>query len=173
MLDLIFETIDLRSFSNLWYWIALAVLWSTTSHWILGAPYDLIQRAAREGGVPLGDLQAVVTVHVRRTLFIARQLGVWLVGGVFFALTSLAILGFSYDLEFAQSLVLMAFPMSIVWALSIRTAFKIEAEGLSPDTLFRRLRGLRTQIHLIGVISIVATASYGTFLNFGGAKGFY
>ncbi|MCU0909379.1 MAG: component of SufBCD complex, partial [Rhodobacteraceae bacterium] len=25
----VFEVIDMRSFSNLWYWIGLAVLWSS------------------------------------------------------------------------------------------------------------------------------------------------
>ena len=44
------EIIDLRSFSNLWFWIALAVMWSSTSHWVLGIPHDMIQRAKREGG---------------------------------------------------------------------------------------------------------------------------
>jgi len=31
-LDLVTEVIDLRSFSNLWYWIVLAILWSSLSH---------------------------------------------------------------------------------------------------------------------------------------------
>ena len=41
----IFELIDMRSFSNLWYWIALAVMWSTASHWVLGVPWDMVIRA--------------------------------------------------------------------------------------------------------------------------------
>ena len=45
--DSVFEVIDLRSFSNLWYWIGLAVFWSSVSHWILGVPYDSIMRAKR------------------------------------------------------------------------------------------------------------------------------
>ncbi len=45
------------SFSNLWYWIALAVMWSSTSHWVLGVPYDMIQRARREGGQAEADLE--------------------------------------------------------------------------------------------------------------------
>ncbi|MEM9756043.1 MAG: component of SufBCD complex, partial [Pseudomonadota bacterium] len=32
------DVIDLRSFSNLWYWIVLAVFWSSASHWGLGVP---------------------------------------------------------------------------------------------------------------------------------------
>ena len=45
----IFELIDMRSFSSLWFWILLAVTWSTASHWVIGVPYDLIQRARRTG----------------------------------------------------------------------------------------------------------------------------
>ena len=45
--DTVFEVIDMRSFSNLWYWIGLAVLWSSVSHWVLGVPYDSILRAKR------------------------------------------------------------------------------------------------------------------------------
>ena len=45
--ELLNEMIDMRSFSNLWFWIALAVMWSTTSHWVLGVPFDMVIRAAR------------------------------------------------------------------------------------------------------------------------------
>ena len=31
----VLELIDMRSFSSLWYWIGLAVLWSSASHWVL------------------------------------------------------------------------------------------------------------------------------------------
>ena len=48
--NVIFELIDMRSFSNLWYWIVLAVLWSTASHWVLSVPFDMISRAKRQGG---------------------------------------------------------------------------------------------------------------------------
>jgi hypothetical protein len=46
-LDLVTEVIDLRSFSNLWYWIVLAILWSSLSHWTLGVPYHIVARARR------------------------------------------------------------------------------------------------------------------------------
>ena len=65
-LQIIFEVIDMRSFSNLWYWIALAVVWSTTSHWVLGVPYDMILRARRKGGQAMTDLEDIVRVNVNR-----------------------------------------------------------------------------------------------------------
>ena len=68
VLDTVFEVIDMRSFSNLWYWIALAVLWSSTSHWVLGVPHDMIQRARREGGQAQRDLEDIVGINARRLL---------------------------------------------------------------------------------------------------------
>ena len=69
----VFEVIDLRSFSNLWYWIGLAVLWSSVSHWVLGVPHDAILRARR--GTPetaMRDLNDLARVNVNRILYIAR-----------------------------------------------------------------------------------------------------
>jgi hypothetical protein len=59
----VFELIDMRSFSNLWYWIALAVVWSTASHWVLGVPFDLITRARRKGGVVEQDLKTLLRIN--------------------------------------------------------------------------------------------------------------
>ncbi len=53
-MTLIFDLIDMRSFSNLWYWIALAVTWSSTSHWVLGVPFDMVLRARRKAARPHG-----------------------------------------------------------------------------------------------------------------------
>ena len=76
----IFELIDMRSFSNLWFWIALAVMWSTASHWVLGVPFDMVLRAKRSGGVAEQDLEDLVRVNCNRLLFIARVSGLWILG---------------------------------------------------------------------------------------------
>ena len=57
LIDTLVELIDMRSFSNLWFWIALAVVWSSASHWILGVPIDLVYRAGRIGGQAERDLE--------------------------------------------------------------------------------------------------------------------
>ena len=111
---LIFDLIDLRSFSNLWYWIALAVTWSTASHWVLGVPYDMVARARRAGGQAEADLEDIVRVNVNRILHIAREAGVVLMTMGAFALTTLALLGFVYHVEFCQAVFLIAAPLSLV-----------------------------------------------------------
>ena len=73
--QVIFELIDMRSFSNLWYWIMLAVMWSSSSHWVLGVPFDLISRARRNGGEAQQDLESLVRINITRLLYIARTAG--------------------------------------------------------------------------------------------------
>ena len=50
------EMIDMRSFSSLWYWVALAAFWSGCIHRVIGVPYDLVLRARRQGGDAEADL---------------------------------------------------------------------------------------------------------------------
>ena len=72
----VFEAIDLRSFSNLWYWIGLAVFWSSVSYWVLGVPWDLIQRARRgDDEARAQDMQDIVRVNVNRLLLIGQVSG--------------------------------------------------------------------------------------------------
>ena len=77
--DILFELIDFRSFSNLWYWLALSVIWSSASHWVLGVPFDMISRAKRHGGAAQDDLETMVRINTGRMLYIVRTAGSWLV----------------------------------------------------------------------------------------------
>ena len=86
----VFEIIDMRSFSNLWYWIALAVAWSSVSHWVMGVPFDMIQRASRQGGDAQIDLEDLVRINSNRLLYIAGMSGLWLLGISAAIFTSLA-----------------------------------------------------------------------------------
>jgi hypothetical protein len=163
--ETVFELIDMRSFSNLWYWIALAVLWSTASHWVLGVPYDLVLRARRHGGQTAADLEALVGINVRRLIYIGRVSGMWLVGLLTTILTSMALLGFVYDIEFAQALLCLLLPMSLVGALSFWTAHRIERHGDEGPTLWRRLSRHRIAVQAIGMVSIFVTALWGMWQN--------
>ncbi len=163
---LIFDLIDLRSFSNLWYWIALAVTWSSASHWVLGVPYDMVLRARRVGGQSEADLTDIVRVNVSRILFIADEAGHILTALLAFGLTSLILLGFAYGSEFCQALVLLLLPLSFVGMMSISTARKIRASGDTGEALHRRLSLHRVTVQVIGMISIFITAFWGMLQNF-------
>lgn len=161
----IFEVIDMRSFSNLWYWIALAVLWSTASHFVLGVPFDLAQRAKRQGGERMQDLEDLVRINVGRLLNVAEVSGLMLTALATALITVLAVTGFGYGIEFSQALFLMAFPMSIVFLLNIRTAKKIRREQPLGDALVSVLRKHRFVTQLIGMVAIFITAIWGMFQN--------
>ena len=161
----IFELIDMRSFSNLWFWIALAVMWSTASHWVLGVPFDMLQRAKRGGGQAEIDLQDMVRINTNRMLYIARVSGLWLLGLTCFLLSTLALTGFMYGLEIAQALFLLGFPMSVVGIMSLSTARLLEQEEFQIDKIYKRLPRHRLYTQMVGVVSIFVTALWGMYQN--------
>ncbi|MCB2137723.1 MAG: component of SufBCD complex [Rhodobacteraceae bacterium] len=164
--QLVFDLIDLRSFSNLWYWIALAVTWSTASHWVLGVPYDMVLRARRHGGQAETDLEDIVRINITRLLYIAREAGLILVTLGTFTLTTLALLGFIYAVEFCQAVFLIAMPLSLVGLMSVSLARRIHAESISGEDLHRRLMLHRVSVQVLGMISIFVTAFWGMLQNF-------
>ena len=159
------EVIDLRSFSNLWYWIMLAVLWSSVSHWSLGVPHDMVQRARREGGQAMGDVEDLVRINVNRLLDIMDRSALIVVGLATFWLSTLIVLGFFYGVEFAQALVLLLGPLSLVLWASVRESRRIAAGANRGEALLRRLTVHRRVLQVIGMVSIAITAFYGTWQN--------
>ena len=153
--QMMFDLIDMRSFSNLWYWIALAVIWSSASHWVLGVPYDMIYRARREQGQALEDLETLVRINVSRMLHASRNHGAVLIGVACFLITVLALLGFYYDVEFAQAVLFLFVPLAGAWAICrCAPAVKIEAGEGQGDALFRRLFRHRLSVQVLGMVSI-------------------
>jgi hypothetical protein len=165
LIDTVFEVIDMRSFSNLWFWIVLAVMWSSTSYWVLGVPYDMIQQARREGGGVQQDLEDLVRINTSRLLMMVDRSGVIGVALLCFWGTGVALLAFYYDVEFAQALFLLLAPLTLVVWQSVRTSRRIAAGGLSAEALHRALIRHRRVTQVIGMISICVTALYGTWQN--------
>lgn len=165
ILDTALEVIDLRSFSNLWYWIALATLWSSVSHWVLGVPHDMIQRARREGGQAQTDVEDLVRININRLLNVVETGGLVLPAIAAFWLSALLVLAFWYDVEFAQALVLLMAPLALVVWVSVRSSRRIVAEGGTGELLFRRLTTHRRIVQVIGMLSIAVTGFYGMWQN--------
>jgi len=165
VLDTALEVIDLRSFSNLWYWIALAALWSSVSHWVLGVPHDMIQRARREGGQAQADVEDLVRININRLLHVFDSGAVLIVALAAFWLSALAVLGFWYDVEFAQAVLLLLAPILLVVWTSVRASRRIVAEAATGEALYRRLTIHRRVVQVIGMLAITVTAFYGTWQN--------
>lgn len=162
--DTVFEFIDMRSFSNLWFWIMLAVVWSSASHWVLGVPFDMVARARRSPQAA-ADLEALATINANRLIFIAEEAGLWLTALGSGVLTALALLGFVYNSEFSQAVFLLAAPLSFVFLLSLRTARRIVSADRTGEALRRRLGLHRIVVQAIGLVSIFVTALWGMYQN--------
>ncbi|MFW2586993.1 component of SufBCD complex [Sagittula sp. SSi028] len=161
----VFEVIDMRSFSNLWFWIVLAVLWSSISHWVLGVPFDMVGRARRNGGQAAQDLEDLVRINTNRFLFIIEESGLVLAGIVSAFLTGALILGFWYRVEMAQALFLLALPLTLVGLLTVFSARRVQMGENTGEALWRRLRIHRLITQAIGMLSIFVTALWGMFYN--------
>lgn len=163
--DLVFELIDMRSFSNLWYWIALAVFWSSASHFVLGVPFDMLVRARRHGGQAERDFEDMVRISVGRITGLVDSAGFWLAGVAAFVFCTLATLGFWYEVEFAQAVFLLTVPLVPVGWLSVRAARQVRASGETGEPLRRRLQRTRVWVQAIGIVSIFVTAMWGMYQN--------
>jgi hypothetical protein len=161
----IFEVIDMRSFSNLWYWIALAVVWSSASHYVMGVPFDMLQRARRHGGQAMADFEEIVRINVNRILHIVDVAGAVLLASWAFVLTTLIVLAFWYWIEFAQAVVMIAAPMTLVFALTVRMARRLVAEQPQGEALIRQFVRMRFWMQVIGMVAIFVTAMFGMYQN--------
>jgi hypothetical protein len=162
-LDLVTEVIDLRSFSNLWYWIVLAMLWSTMSHWTIGVPYHIVARARRGDERARRDMQALAEINGERLLDVAEQSAPFLVAFAAFLATGLAVLGWGYGVEFCQAVFLLVFPAMLVGGLTVTTARGLRASGYAD--VARRLRMHRLWVQMLGVVFIFVTAFWGMYTN--------
>ncbi|WP_170759724.1 component of SufBCD complex [Ruegeria lacuscaerulensis] len=162
----LFEIIDMRSFSNLWYWIGLAVLWSSASHWAMGVPYDLVVRARRIRGQAEQDLLDIVRINGNRLLYIVDVSGLAILGLSCFFFTGLATLGFYYGVEFAQAVFLLLFPVCIVMLINISAARKLRRSEGTLEIVTKILTRCRIYTQIIGMVSILITSLWGMYQNF-------
>jgi len=162
-IDLVTQVIDLRSFSNLWYWIVLAILWSTLSHWVMGIPFHIVQRARRGDADSARDLQALAEINSRRIVELADVSGTAMVASSAFVVSSLAVLGWGFGVEFCQAVLLLLLPLLLVSALSVRTAMVLRRTGF--EDLPRRLRNHRLMVQAMGIVFIFVTAFWGMYTN--------
>lgn len=163
--DSVLDLINMRSFSSLWYWIVLAVLWSSLSYFVLGVPLDMVRRGRREGGQAQQDVEDQIRITTNRVLHLVDESLLVLVGLGFFWLSGLTLLAFYYNVEFAQAVFFLLAPISLVAWLSIRLCRRIVAEDSRGEALYRRLIVHRRIIQFIGMVAIFVTAMFGMWQN--------
>jgi hypothetical protein len=161
----VFDLIDLRSFSSIWYWIMLVAVWSMAAHWVLGVPQDVVARARRQGGPAAVELAVMLRAGIRRRMWVRAPFGHWLLGLACFGMTVLVLLAFVYRIEFAQAVVLIVAPMGLVFALGQRLARRIAALPEGAPEVLSLLANHRALVQAIGGLSIFATTLWGMWQN--------
>ena len=162
-----------RSFSSIWYWLALVAAWSASGRAVLGVPADVLARAKRapdqEPGLLMLDW---LSLNLPRWRIEPRE-GLVLLGAAAFALGSLAVLGFVYGLEMAQALVLLALPFLILFGLRLRLARGLAplldaaregrtGAGEAAAEALRRIARHRWIAAVLSIVSVVVTVLWGT-----------
>lgn len=160
----ILALIDLRSFSNLWYWIVLAAFWWNAGRRMLGVPVDVLTRAHALGGVAAAELDAAVDLAVLRILRIARGEGVLRLATAAFALALVLMLGFGYGLELGQAAAFLLLPHVILRGMEVATARRVE-HGPRGEALQSLLFWHRFRVQILGLIFILLTAFWGAWWN--------
>src|SRR5690606_37373171 len=100
------------------------------------------------------DVEDLVRININRLLHVVDQGALVLVAVSAFWLTTLLVMAFWYDIEFAQAVVFLAAPMLLVVWFSVRASRRIVAEAATGEALHRRLNIHRRIVQVIGMISI-------------------
>ncbi len=159
-----FALIDLQSFTNVWFWIALVAVWSVAGNRVFGVPFSVLQRAARNDDAAQKDLEVLVRIHARRIHRTGHRYGVWIIGCGCALLTGLGLIGFLYRVELAQAIFLLALPLSLSGAMDLVAAARIDRESPTGEALRKRMWRQRSRIQAIGMVATVTTVIWGLLI---------
>ncbi len=159
MTENVWNLIDTGSFSNLWFWLFLGVVWSHVMHAPLGVPADLVRRAQA------GDAQAAADLHALSGVRIAQadrmaELAPWRAGGWAFVLALLAGLAVPHGSELAQAGLAVAAPLALVRWYEARAARHM-AEVPDMAALIRAHAALRRKVQAVGILAVFVTSIFG------------
>ena len=163
--DIFSRALNFRTFSNLWYWLAVCVSWMMACYWVAGAPLDMIHRARRHGGQAAQDLDALIAVNVRRLQMFSQLDRILSVGFGTFALTSIAVSAFYYDFEVAKGLFFIAVPISFAMAVNVAATMGLAKDPPQGAALAKYLMRVRLVVQIIAMAAIFISVVYGMFFN--------
>ena len=162
MLGLIGEAISLRSFSSLWYWVAVAVFWIAATGRVLGISFASVNRA-RGGGLALMQLETMTQIAVQIWVAGWQKWQVLWVALSAATLVGLSLLAFSYGIELAQALWFLVFPYLMIMALQLRLALRILGDDVGDKALITMMYRFRIKVQLIGFTIISLTLAFAFF----------
>lgn len=159
MTDNFWTLIGTGSFSSIWFWVFLGILWSHVMQAPMGVPVDLVRRAQAGDPASAADLQALTGVRLAETQRMA-VMAPWRAGAWSFALALLAGLGVGYGIELAQAALALAAPLALVRWVEARAARPM-AEVPDMQALIRAHMVLRRKVQGIGIAAVFLTSVFG------------
>lgn len=160
----LFQLIDLRSFSTIWYWLMLGAVWTRVLHAPMGVPAEMVLRARRGQPAALSDLTALSGIRVRQEREAAAW-NVWRVAGWSFVLSALAVAGYGYAVEVAQAGFLLLAPFALVRLIVGRCAARLDRERPEGAALVAAHLRLRRQVRLVVLPAVFLAAIWGMAHN--------
>ncbi len=162
MFGIIGEVISARSFSSLWYWIAVAVFWAQMTRQVMGVPHDVVARA-RDGGAALEVLELTAQMQAQRILFYWQRSQVLAVVLITAQLALITALAFYYGIELAQAIWFLAVPLVMIWGFALRGAQLVMGEKGRGAALLKLMYRLRFATQIIGFGFIFANAIWAMY----------
>jgi hypothetical protein len=155
MFELLDDAISRRSFTSLWYWIAVAVFWILMTRQVMGLPLDMVLRA-KSGGAALKALEDMAHLQAQRLMSYWSR-GQTAISAAMAALVAmLSMLAFWYQIELAKALWFLLVPWLLIMALSLRMARQILHGAGHGDDLLKLAQHFRLYLQGIGVVFIFA-----------------
>lgn len=165
-LDPFYDMVAARSFSSIWYWMAVVAMWWSASTRILGVPYDMVVRAERLRGQAEQDLDVMARVCCDRIILLSAGAGGICVVALGSALLGgMAVLGFRYGVELAQAAFMIALPTASICLLGAIAARRIRGEESTGEDLRRRMRRHRLHSMMLCMPGVLAASMWGAYRN--------
>jgi hypothetical protein len=151
------------SFDSFWYWSIVAVTWSRSTHFLLGAGLHDVRDALRNGGRDMDDLEMLVDINARKLTTALDRYGVWLSGLAMFFITTIAMLGFKFEIELMQACTLLFVGLLCGFLVSLRFAQQVVDQNLRGKALCKAFNKYRTIKQFVGMGFIFLTSFYAAY----------
>lgn len=163
--EILIRIISFQTFSSIWYWLAICVIWVMVCYRTIGVPLDMIHRARRHGGQAAADLEAAIAINLRRLNMFSQLERVVYVSVAAFVVSAIVVSAVYYDLEFAKGLIIIVFSLLISFSVNIYGAMRLATQPRHGSSLVTYLLNIRLLLQFIGATTVFVTFVFGMKFN--------
>lgn len=159
------EIMTANGFNSPWYWLLVAVVWVRAIQWTFGIPTDMMRSAKLGDEQARQDASALMDIHIRVTTRDFNQFGTVLVLLTCFVLASFATMGFWNDVPVLQGVFFVAFPVTLLGAMGVRQAYRLQAQSLNWDDIYKIYRKQRWIKIALAILFVFASMLWALYLE--------